>query len=563
MSSMKNRKAAMGVGNRISGWFGDKVQFIPNWILTTFALIAMFLSGWLVAEYNDLVSTIVTKGFTMKFFELLIILNALILVADRMKMITMKSLSTKKLNSDYLKITERSIRSKVSAINEITTGKITDTIRELVMYKWNNISYIFNIIPAIIPFGALIIKEWNYNKWMILVTISGVAMSTTIILLNEKIFGWSKNAKEAKGILRTVTVDNFINLTTFKFIHETNFPMVRLIREQKNCFKYEMNVMKIFIYGISLIAMWTPTIVNVYLGRHDMGIVSYLLMTDYLLHQVTGELTNIIDNMIEMKSSERILENLKGDDINEHREFHGELSLDGCAFKHVENIRETMYTKAEKKETIFNVDRFTLRENKRYLVKGKSGEGKSSFLAWLAGMLVTIEGDCPNLLTYYIWQETSLYNDTLINNIIPGVEVDSDEYKEKLEKINYFADRLDMRDFLINELPEGWNTYCGERGYLLSSGQKQRINIIRTLIAMTYHPEYVFLLDEITSNLDAKTRKLAIDLINKTCKSTLIVVSHNAGFENMVDYNVNVKNHNIRMTEKRHQKMIELTNAAS
>ena len=105
-----------------------------------------------------------------------------------------------------------------------------------------------------------------------------------------------------------------------------------------------------------------------------------------------------------------------------------------------------------------------------------------------------------------------------------------------------------MRD-LINSLPEGWNTYCGERGYLLSSGQKQRVNIIRTLMAMHYHPEYVFLLDEITSNLDNKTKKLAIKLFDETCKSTMIVVSHNSGFESIIDHNVKVSNHTVIMND--------------
>jgi len=162
-------------------------------------------------------------------------------------------------------------------------------------------------------------------------------------------------------------------------------------------------------------------------------------------------------------------------------------------------------------------------------------------------MLITTKGECPNIKTYYVWQETSLYNDTLLNNIIPDV-TDENEFKEKMNLMNYFADRLDMRD-LINDLPEGWNTYCGERGYLLSSGQKQRINIIRTLLAMRYHPEYVFLLDEITSNLDTKTRKLAIKLIDEECKSTLLVVSHNSGFESIIDHNVKVNNHTVIMND--------------
>ena len=60
---------------------------------------------------------------------------------------------------------------------------------------------------------------------------------------------------------------------------------------------------------------------------------------------------------------------------------------------------------------------------------------------------------------------------------------------------------------------------------------------------MRYHPEMVFIIDEITSNLDAETRQLAIDLIDRECKSTLICISHNEGFDKMVDHQILVKNH--------------------
>ena len=93
------------------------------------------------------------------------------------------------------------------------------------------------------------------------------------------------------------------------------------------------------------------------------------------------------------------------------------------------------------------------------------------------------------------------------------------------------------------KLNDGFRTQIGERGCKLSSGQKQRINIIRLVLMMRYHPEMVFIIDEITSNLDSETRQLAIDLIDRECKSTLICISHNEGFDKIVDHQILVKNH--------------------
>lgn len=540
-------KNNLGIGNGFSAWCGERLLKIPMPIICIIALMFMGMDGYLISKYNELTSKIVSAGVSNTLFSLLIIYNVGLLVTNRGKMISMKSFSMRKLNMDYASISQRCINSKVSAINEVTTGKITDTSRTLCMLKWNNISYWFNIIPSIIPFMALLIKEWGYNPIMCVITFVGVSVSALILIFNEKLFGWSKTASEKKAELESVTVDNFMNLTTFKFIHETLFPIKRLIKAQNESFKYTVNISRMLVFGICLMCMWSPTVINVWLGRGNIEMVAYIFMTDYIIHNVSSQVSDIVDNLIEIKAKEKIIAELKGDDTTEKNLLTDDIDLSGCEFKHVTTTRETKYQKEEKKETLFSIKSFLLRRNDRYLIKGKSGEGKSSFLAWLAGMLITTKGECPNIKTYYVWQETSLYNDTLINNIIPDV-TDEDEFKEKMDLMNYFADRLDMRD-LINDLPEGWNTYCGERGYLLSSGQKQRINIIRTLLAMRYHPEYVFLLDEITSNLDTKTRKLAIKLIDEECKSTLIVVSHNSGFESIIDHNVKVNNHTVIMND--------------
>lgn len=540
-------KNNLGIGNGFSAWCGERLLKIPMPLICIIALMFMGMDGYLISKYNDLISKIVSTGVSNTLFSLLIIYNVGILVTNRGKMISMKSFSMRKLNMDYASISQRCINSKVSAINEVTTGKITDTSRTLCMLKWNNISYWFNIIPSIIPFMALLIKEWGYNPIMSVITFVGVFISALILIFNEKLFGWSKAASEKKAELELVTVDNFMNLTTFKFIHETLFPIKRLIKAQNESFKYTVNISRMLVFGICLACMWSPTLINVWIGRGSIEMVAYIFMTDYIIHNVSSQISDIVDNLIEIKAKEKIISELKGDDTIEKNLLEDDIDLSGCEFKHVTTTRETKYQKEEKKETLFSVKSFLLRKNDRYLIKGKSGEGKSSFLAWLAGMLITTKGECPNIKTYYVWQETSLYNDTLVNNIIPNV-TDENEFKEKMNLMNYFADRLDMRD-LINDLPEGWNTYCGERGYLLSSGQKQRINIIRTLLAMRYHPEYVFLLDEITSNLDTKTRKLAIKLIDEECKSTLLVVSHNSGFESIIDHNVKVNNHTVIMND--------------
>ena len=67
MSSRKRK--SLGIGNGIAAWFGDKVQKIPNGIIFVAAVLSMIFKGWILSEYNGLVSKIVSSGITMTLFK--------------------------------------------------------------------------------------------------------------------------------------------------------------------------------------------------------------------------------------------------------------------------------------------------------------------------------------------------------------------------------------------------------------------------------------------------------------------------------------------------------------
>jgi len=80
-----------------------------------------------------------------------------------------------------------------------------------------------------------------------------------------------------------------------------------------------------------------------------------------------------------------------------------------------------------------------------------------------------------------------------------------------------------IHNFIMEELPDQYNTIVGERGVRLSGGQRQRIGIARAL----YHDPAVLVLDEATSALDGATEHEVFKAIENIAKTkTLIIIAH-------------------------------------
>ena len=164
---------------------------------------------------------------------------------------------------------------------------------------------------------------------------------------------------------------------------------------------------------------------------------------------------------------------------------------------------------------------------------GKTGSGKTTTVDIILGLLepqkgtLEIDGQVitkKNLKSWqrsigYVPQHIFLSDDTVEANIAFGVDP-KEINQESIVKASKIAN---LHEFVIDELPEQYQTKIGERGIRLSGGQRQRIGIARAL----YHNPQVLILDEATSALDDQTEKVVMEAVNNLSKDiTIILIAH-------------------------------------
>ncbi|OGW47571.1 MAG: hypothetical protein A2Y66_03215 [Nitrospirae bacterium RBG_13_41_22] len=163
-------------------------------------------------------------------------------------------------------------------------------------------------------------------------------------------------------------------------------------------------------------------------------------------------------------------------------------------------------------------------------IVGPSGAGKSTIVDLLSGFLKSYEGKIlvnginlkdVSLLSWrklvgYISQDTVLFNASVKDNILVGKPGASEG------EIIIAAEKA-LADEFIKKLPMKYDTIIGERGLMISGGERQRIAIARALIR---DPE-LLIFDEATSALDQESERLIQKSINGLVgEKTIIIIAH-------------------------------------
>lgn len=404
---------------------------------------------------------------------------------------------------------------------EQATKRLIETLKSFILS-------IFELIALVI---VLLTNSWKLA--IIGVGVMGIAI-TPVTFIRKKIKKVSNDTMVVGGNMTTnvnetfsgnkiVTAYNLQNSQNKKFENQINkqFSLAMSLTKRVGWmspimyFICSIGIAIVMNYGNSLIlsgemtagsfASFVTALLLLYKPTKTLGITLTNLQTTFVAMARVFELFDLMPEIQNKNGAAKVQK------------------IDGIEFSNVK-------FEYEKGITVLKDFNLKVNQNETIALVGNSGGGKSTVVNLLPRFYDVISGsikingvdirdydivDLRNNISF-VFQDNYLFSGTIRENILMGKPDATDE--EIAETI-----KLAHLDEFLGTLPEGIDTYVGERGASLSGGQRQRVAIARALIKNSP----IVILDEATSALDNESEAIvqkAID--NLMANRTVFVIAH-------------------------------------
>ncbi|KAI1371179.1 P-loop containing nucleoside triphosphate hydrolase protein [Hypoxylon crocopeplum] len=401
-------------------------------------------------------------------------------------------------------------------------------------------SMVFHIFPTALEIGMVCgILTWQYGaKYAAITAITMTAYTAFTIWTTSWRTKFRRQANAADNKASTVAVDSLINYEAVKYFNNEKFEVARY---DKALHDYERSSIKVatslsllnsgqnIIFSSALTAMMYLAANGVASGSLTVG---DLVMVNQLVFQLSVPLNFLGSVYRELRQSLLDMETL----------FN--LQKVNVSIKELPDAKALQLAKGgqirfENVNFGYNPERPILRDltmtipaGKKVAIVGPSGCGKSTLLRLLfryydveAGRILIDDQDIRHVSLEslrksigVVPQDTPLFNDTVEHNIKYG------DMSAPESKVIAAAKRARIHH-IISSWPAGYHTKVGERGMMISGGEKQRLAVSRLLLK---DPPLLFF-DEATSALDTHTEQALMQNINSILREksrTSVFVAH-------------------------------------
>ena len=462
-----------------------------------------------------------TKGFSLYFAKI-----TMISVGEEVK---------KKLQFD---MTRSLIKADTQIIDQKHSGSFISNLTYDVTHITNLLSHaLLTLFKDSLTLIGLLVVMFTQNWKLALISIIMIPLaSISAKTLGKRVGKVTTQAQEKSGFLTTYLVELFKNHKLIKIFQKENYENLRADEHLKQLKDKNKKIQVVFVRMSPIMETLTGFMIAILIfysgklmSKNELDINNFFsfLAAMMLAYQPVRSLSTL--NMVlnqGLSAASRILPIIDTKNEITDTENANDLKIDkaNISFKNV----EFFYKKSDGK--ILNTINLDFAGGKMTSLVGHSGSGKSTILNLIPRFYDTQSGDIliddqsiykskiQSLRSHIslVSQETTLFDDTIKNNIKYAKDNASDEEILNAAKLSYCDD-------FINQLPDKYDTLIGENGVRLSGGEKQRISIARAMMKKSS----IILLDEATSSLDSETEsKIQQALAILTKNKTTIVIAH-------------------------------------
>ena len=474
-----------------------------------------------------LIPFMIIIAFSLKGLSLYLAKATMIGVGEEVK---------KKLQSD---MTKSLIKADTQIIDKKHSGSFISNLTYDVTHITNLLSHaLLTLFKDSVTLIGLLFVMFTQNWKLALISLIMIPLAAiSAKTLGKRVGKVTTQAQEKSGFLTTYLVELFKNHKLIKIFQKESYENLRADRYLEQLKDKNKKIAIVFIRMSPIMETLTGIMIAIlifYSGKlmmqNELEINNFFsfLAAMMLAYQPVRSLSTL--NMVlnqGLSAASRILPII--DNENKIKDIEDAKNL---IFKNAEiNFKNVKFSYSSNSEDkVLNGINLKFSGGQMTSLVGHSGAGKSTILNLIPRFYDINDGDITiddqsiyktkieslrNIISL-VSQETTLFDDTIKNNIKYANVDATDEEILKVAKLSYC-------DEFINLLPKKYDTIIGENGIRLSGGEKQRISIARAMMKKSS----IILLDEATSSLDSEIESKIQEALSILTKNrTTIVIAH-------------------------------------